>query len=65
MGQRLRLSMSVRILDANGDEIASFCSDEPEADQDGLSASLRNSLLAFYWKYPMTHFIDVEFVEST
>jgi hypothetical protein len=57
--------MSVRILDGNGDEIASFFSDKPEEDQDGLSASLRDSLLAFHRRYPKTHFIDVEFMEST
>jgi|HubBroStandDraft_4_1064222.scaffolds.fasta_scaffold682786_1 hypothetical protein len=53
--------MSVRILDKDGDEIASFFSDKPEGDEGGFSASLRDALLAFRDKYPKTHFIDVEF----
>lgn len=53
--------MSVRILDKEGDEIASFFSDKPEGDEGGFSASLRDALLAFRKKYPETRFIDVEF----
>jgi hypothetical protein len=53
--------MSVRILDEEGAEIASFFSDKPEGDEDGFSAGLRDALLAFRKKYPKTHFIDVEF----
>ena len=53
--------MSVRILDEEGAEIASFFSDKPEGDEDGFSARLRDALLAFRKKYPKTHFIDVEF----
>jgi hypothetical protein len=53
--------MSVRILDEGGGEIASFFSDQPEADEGGFSAGLRDSLLAFRKKYPKTRFIDVEF----
>jgi hypothetical protein len=53
--------MSVRILDDNGDEIASFFSDKPEGDEGGFSAGLRDALLAFRKKYPNTRFIDVEF----
>jgi hypothetical protein len=53
--------MSVRILDVNGNEIASFFSDKPTEDEGGFSVSLRNSLRAFRKKYPATHFIDVEF----
>jgi hypothetical protein len=53
--------MSVRILDDSGSEIASFFSDKPEGDKGGFSASLRDALLAFRKKYPMTRFIDVEF----
>jgi hypothetical protein len=53
--------MSVRILDDSGGEIASFFSDEPEADEGGFSAGLRDALLAFRRKYPKTRFIDVEF----
>jgi hypothetical protein len=55
------IRMSVRILDENGDEIASFFSEKPEGDEGGLSAGLRDSLLAFHKKYPKSHFIDVEF----
>jgi hypothetical protein len=53
--------MSVRILDDNGGEIASFFSDTPEGDEGGFSAALQNALLAFRKKYPNTRFIDVEF----
>lgn len=53
--------MSVRILDQNGGEIASFFSNTPEGDEGGFSASLRDALLAFRKKYPDTRFIDVEF----
>jgi hypothetical protein len=53
--------MSVRILDDSGGEIASFFSDQPEADEGGFSAGLRDALLAFRKKYPNTRFIDVEF----
>jgi hypothetical protein len=56
--------MSVRILDTNGAEIASFFSDEPVADQGGFSADLRDALLAFRRQYPTTRFIDVEFTGS-
>jgi hypothetical protein len=52
--------LSVRILDAHGDEIVSFFSDKPEGDEGGFSASLRNALLAFREKYPKTRSI-VEF----
>ncbi len=55
------IRMSVRILDENGSEIASFFSDTPEGDEGGFSANLRDALLAFRKKYPNTHFIDVEF----
>ena len=37
--------MSVRILDENGSEIASFFSDMPQEDEGGFSASLRDALL--------------------
>jgi hypothetical protein len=53
--------MSVRILNTDGDEIASFFSDKTEGDEGGFSASLRDALLAFRKKYPETRFIDVEF----
>ena len=53
--------LSVRILDEDGNEIASFFSEKPEGDENGLSAALRDSLLAFREKYPKSHFIDVEF----
>jgi hypothetical protein len=65
MGQasavRMSARMSVRILDDDGNEIASFFSDKPEGDEGGFSASLRDALLAFRKKYPLTRFIDVEF----
>ena len=38
-----------------------FLADMPQGDEGGLSASLRDALLAFRKKYPNTHFIDVEF----
>ena len=57
--------MSVRILDDGGGEIASFFSDEPEADEGGFSVGLRDALLAFRKKYPKTRFIDVEFKGTT
>jgi hypothetical protein len=57
--------MSVRILDKEGEEIASFFSDKPEGDEGGFSASLRDALLVFRKKYPKTRFIDVEFTGST
>ncbi len=53
--------MSVRILDKEGGEIASFFSDEPEGDEGGFSAGLRDALLAFRKQYPKSRFIDVEF----
>jgi hypothetical protein len=56
--------MSVRILDDDGSEIASFFSDKPEGDESGFSASLRDALLAFRKKFPKTRFIDVEFTRS-
>jgi hypothetical protein len=61
-GSAIRLS--VRILDENGNEIASFFSEKPEGDESGLSAGLRDSLLAFREKYPKSHFIDVEFKKA-
>jgi hypothetical protein len=61
MSQRSAVRMSVRILDKDGAEIASFFSDKPEGDEGGFSASLRDALLAFRKRYPNTHFIDVEF----
>jgi hypothetical protein len=64
MKNGLNERMSVRILNANGDEIISFFSDEPADDQGGFSAGLRDALLAFRKKYPDTHFIDVEFKKS-
>jgi hypothetical protein len=56
--------MSVRILDKDGDEIASFFSDKPEGDEGGFSAGLRDALLAFRRQYPQTRFIDVEFTKA-
>jgi hypothetical protein len=68
MGQAWTVHMSarlsVRILDKDGKEIASFFSSNPEGDDGGFSASLRDALLAFRKKYPMTRFIDVEFEGS-
>jgi hypothetical protein len=57
--------MSVRILDKEGDELASFFSDKPEGDEGGFSAALRDALLSFRKKYPKTRFIDVEFTGNT
>jgi hypothetical protein len=62
-GQPVR--MSVRILDKEGAEIASFFSDKPEEDEGGFSAGLRDALLSFRKKYPKTRFIDVEFTGTT
>jgi hypothetical protein len=64
MAEKPAVRMSVRILDEKGAEIVSFFSDDPAADQDGFSAGLRDALLAFRKKYPMTRFIDVEFKGS-
>jgi hypothetical protein len=64
MARQPTVGMSVRILDSNGGEIASFFSDKPEGDEGGFSAALRDALLAFRKKFPKTRFIDVEFAES-
>jgi hypothetical protein len=56
--------MSVRILDKDGAEIASFFRDEPGEAQPGFSNTLRDALLAFREEYPGTRFIDVEFEAS-
>jgi hypothetical protein len=61
MSETSRVCMSVRILDETGSEIVSFFSDEPTGDEGGLSAVLRDTLMAFRRKYPKTRFIDVEF----
>ena len=56
--------MSVRILDEEGAEIASFFDGEQGEDVPGFSDSLRDALLGFREHYPETRFIDVEFKEG-
>ncbi len=56
------VTMSVRVLDQNGAELASFFRGETGEVVPGFSDSLRDALLAFRKHYPDTHFIDVEFV---
>lgn len=56
--------MSIRILDKDGQEIASFFRDEPGEETPGFSDTLRDALHAFYREYPATRFIDVEFVDD-
>lgn len=56
------VTMSVRVLDQNGAELASFFRGEAGEVVPGFSDSLRDALLAFREHYPDTHFIDVEFV---
>ena len=56
--------MSVRILDEEGAEIASFFDGEQGEVVPGFSDSLRKALLAFREHYPETRFIDVEFKEA-
>jgi hypothetical protein len=53
--------MSVRILDKEGSEIASFFRGELGEVVLGFSDTLRDALLAFRKEYPKTRFIDVEF----
>lgn len=61
MGKKIA-AMSVRVLDKDGAEIASFLRGEPGEVVPGFSDTLRDALLAFREQYPSTRFIDVEFV---
>jgi hypothetical protein len=61
---RMSVRMSVRILDEEGTEIASFFDGEQGEDVPGFSDSLRDALLGFREHYPETRFIDVEFKEG-
>ena len=61
MAKKTAVRMSVRILDKEGSEIASFFRGEPGEVVPGFSDSLRDALLAFRKEYPETRFIDVEF----
>jgi hypothetical protein len=53
--------MSVRILDKESEEIATFACGETGEVVPGFSDSLRDALLAFRKEYPKARFIDVEF----
>ncbi len=64
MGVKPALRMSVRILDKEGAEIASFFRGEPGEVVPGFSDGLRDALLGFRKHYPKTRFIDVEFKEG-
>lgn len=59
MDAELAASMTVRVLDKDGDKIAYYS----EAQKD-FPVELRNALRAFQGKHPETHFIDVEFEQS-
>jgi hypothetical protein len=64
MSRKPAIRMSVRILDEEGAEIASFFQGEQGEDVPGFSDSLRDALLGFRKHYPKTRFIDVEFKEG-
>jgi hypothetical protein len=59
--KQLADTMTVRILDKDGAEIASFFRGETGEVSPGFSDTLRDALLAFRKQYPNTRFIDVEF----
>lgn len=62
MAKKALPTMSIRVLDKDGAEIASFFRGEPGEVAPGFSDTLRDALLAFRKQYPKTRFIDVEFV---
>lgn len=64
MSGKSAVRMSVRILDNEGAEIASFFDGEQGEVVPGFSDSLRDALLAFREHYPETRFIDVEFKDG-
>ena len=61
VARKAAVRMSIRILDKDGAEIASFFRGEKGEVVPGFSDSLRDALLAFRKEYPETRFIDVEF----
>ena len=65
MARKALVRMSIRILDKDGAEIASFFRGEPGEVVPGFSDGLRDALLGFRKQYPKTRFIDVEFTEES
>ena len=62
MGAKPAAGMTVRVLDKDGTEMASF-HDRPASDKRHISADLEKALLAFREEFPDARFIDVEFAE--
>ncbi len=60
MGAKPAVGMTVRVLDKDGTEMASF-HDRPPKDKRHISADLEKALLAFREEFPDARFIDVEF----